>query len=476
MTESAVALAKKLQSKEISAREVLDDLWPRLEAANKELSAYVTLCPEEARAQAEAIDTRRAKGEDLGPWAGLPIGVKDLLCTDGVKTTCSSKILANFVPPYDATVIRKIKEAGFVIVGKTNMDEFAMGSSTENSGFFPTLNPLDLERVPGGSSGGSAAATTRGVPQLTLGSETGGSIRQPASFCGCVGLKPTYGRVSRYGVIAFASSLDQIGPLSQTVEDNAMLLGVIAGHDRMDATSIPEPVPDYLAFLENEIKGFRIGIAPEFFGQGLDPEVNAEIGKGIKTFEDLGCEIVEIELPHTPYGIATYYLVCTAEASSNLARYDGVVFGHRDPDATEIVEMAAQTRAQGFGTEVKRRIMLGNYVLSAGYFDAYYLKAQRVRTLIKQDFDNAFRKCDLILTPTTPTTAFKHGEKVSDPLSMYLSDVYTASVNLAGNAAISVPCGADSKGLPVGLQLIGPPLGEETLLRAARQFELAHTP
>lgn len=473
MPESAVQLAKKLQSKEISAREVLQDLLPRLEIENQKLNAYTTLCPEEAMASAKSIDERRAKGESLSPWAGLPIGVKDVICTQGIRTTCSSKILANFIPPYDATVVRKLKEHGFVIVGKTNMDEFAMGSSTENSAFSPTRNPVNTDHVPGGSSGGSAAATTAGVPVLTLGSETGGSIRQPASFCGCVGIKPTYGRVSRYGLIAFASSLDQIGPFAQTVEDAAMLLGVIAGHDPMDGTSVPNPVPDYLAGLEGDIKGTRIGIAAEYFAEGLDPEVRAQVERGIKTLESLGCECVEVHLPHMEYGIAAYYFTCTAEASSNLARYDGVVFGHRTAEAGDIVDMAAKSRAEGFGEEVKRRIMLGTYVLSAGFYDAYYLKAQRVRTLIKQDFDKAFEKCDLIVTPTCPSTAFKFGEKTADPLSMYLSDVYTTTVNLAGIAGISVPCGADSQGLPVGMQIIAPVLGEEKLLRVSHQFQLA---
>ncbi|MCG3196052.1 MAG: Asp-tRNA(Asn)/Glu-tRNA(Gln) amidotransferase subunit GatA [Candidatus Omnitrophica bacterium] len=474
MPESAVKLAARLRAKEISAREVMEDLIPRLEARNRDLNAYVTLCPDQARKQAEEIDNRRAKGEELSPWAGLPIGVKDVICTQGIRTTCSSRMLETFVPPYDATVVRKLKEHGFLIVGKTNMDEFAMGSSTENSAFFTTRNPADLERVPGGSSGGSAAAAAAGIPALTLGSDTGGSIRQPAAFCGCVGLKPTYGRVSRYGLIAFASSLDQIGPFAQTVEDTAMLLGVLAGQDPMDATSIPGPVPDYLAGLHGDIRGTRIGIPGEYFAEGLDPEVRAEIEKGIKTLEGLGCEVVEVNLPHTEYGIAAYYFTCTAEASSNLARYDGVVFGHRANESGDIVEMAAKTRAEGFGAEVKRRIMLGTYVLSSGFYDAYYLKAQRVRTLIKRDFEKAFGKCDLIVTPTTPTTAFKAGEKTSDPLEMYLSDVYTTTINLAGVAGLSVPCGKDSKGLPVGMQIISPVLGEENLLQVAHQFQLAH--
>lgn len=474
MPESAIALARKLQTREVSAREVVADLLPRLEEKNRELRAYVTLLPEQALAQAEAIDQRRAKGENLGPWAGLPIGLKDLLCTQGVRTTCSSRMLENFVPPYDATVTRRVKEAGFVIVGKTNMDEYAMGSSSENSAFFTTRNPVDPSRVPGGSSSGAAAATAAGIPLLNMGSETGGSIRQPAAFCGCVGLKTTYGRVSRYGVVAFASSLDQIGPLAQTVEDAAMLLGVIAGHDPMDGTSLPHPVPDYLMELEGDVKGLKIGVPREYFIEGLHPEVRARIDEGIRTLEGLGCEIVEVSLPHTEYAIATYYLVCTAEASSNLARYDGVVFGHRHPDSAEIVEMAAKTRAEGFGEEVKRRIMLGTYVLSAGFYDAYYLKAQRVRRLIKNDFDKAFEKVDLLVTPTTPTTAFKFGDKTADPLSMYLADIFTASVNLAGICGISVPCGKDSQGLPVGLQLIGPELGEALVLKAAHCFQLAH--
>jgi aspartyl-tRNA(Asn)/glutamyl-tRNA(Gln) amidotransferase subunit A len=474
MPESAVRLAERLRRKEISAREVIDDLMPRLEERNRELQAYTTICAVEARKAAEGIDDRRARGEDLPPWAGLPIGVKDVLCTKGIRTTCGSKMLANFVPPYDATVVQKLKQQGFIIVGKTNMDEFAMGSSTENSAFFTTRNPVDPERVPGGSSGGSAAATAAGIPVLTLGSDTGGSIRQPAALCGCVGLKPTYGRVSRYGLVAFASSLDQVGPFAQTVEDAAMLLNVISGHDPMDGTSIPGPVPDYLAALKGDIKGVRIGIPKGALGEGLDEEVRSEIEKGLKTLETLGCEVIEVEMPHSDYGIAVYYFICTAEASSNLARYDGVVFGYRTGEAGDIVDMAARTRAEGFGAEVKRRIMLGTYVLSAGFYDAYYLKAQRVRTLIKRDFEKAFEKCDLVVTPTSPTTAFKIGEKSSDPLSMYLSDVYTTTVNLAGIAGISVPCGKDSKGLPVGIQMISPALGEEKLLRIAHQFQMAH--
>ncbi len=474
MRESAVKLAEKLRRKEISACEVIDDLMPRLEARNRDLQAYTTICAEEARKTAREIDDRRARGEDLPPWAGLPIGVKDVLCTKGIRTTCSSKMLENFIPPYDATVVRKLKENGFIVTGKTNMDEFAMGSSTENSAFFTTRNPVDPERVPGGSSGGSAAAAAAGIPALTLGSDTGGSIRQPAALCGCVGLKPTYGRVSRYGLIAFASSLDQVGPFAQTVEDAAMLLGVISGHDPMDGTSIPGPVPDYLSALKGDIRGARIGIPKGSLGEGLDAGVRSEIEKGLKTLESLGCEMIEVEMPHSDYGIAVYYFICTAEASSNLARYDGVVFGHRTAEAGDIVDMAAKTRAEGFGAEVKRRIMLGTYVLSAGFYDAYYLKAQRVRTLIKQDFEKAFEKCDLVVTPTSPTTAFKIGEKSADPLAMYLSDVYTTTVNLAGIAGISIPCGKDSQGLPVGIQMICPALGEEKLLRAAHQFQEAH--
>jgi len=474
MPESAVKLAERLRRKELSAHEVIEDLLPRLEERNRQLQAYTTICAEEALKAALEIDNRRARGEDLSPWAGLPIGVKDVLCTRGIRTTCGSKMLANFVPPYDATVVRKLKEHGFIIVGKTNMDEFAMGSSTENSAFFTTRNPVDPERVPGGSSGGSAAATAAGIPPLTLGSDTGGSIRQPAALCGCVGLKPTYGRVSRYGLVAFASSLDQVGPFAQTVEDAAMLLGVIAGHDPMDATSIPGPIPDYLAALKGDPRGTRIGIPKGSLGEGVDGEVRIEVEKGLKTLEALGCELIEVDMPHSDYGIAVYYFICTAEASSNLARYDGVVYGHRSEEAGDIVEMAAKTRAEGFGAEVKRRIMLGTYVLSAGFYDAYYLKAQRVRTLIKRDFERAFEKCDLVVTPTSPTTAFKIGEKTADPLSMYLSDIFTTTVNLAGIAGISIPCGKDSQGLPVGIQMIAPALGEEKLLRIAHQFQLAH--
>jgi len=431
--------------------------------------AYISLDEEGALRKAEEVDARVARGEEVGVLAGVPVAVKDNICIKGMRTTCASKILENFVSPYDATVVEKLKAADAVFLGKTNLDEFAMGSSTENSYFGPTRNPHDPERVPGGSSGGSAAALAAGEAVLALGSDTGGSIRQPASFCGVVGLKPTYGRVSRYGLVAFASSLDQIGPMAKNVKDTALLLNVISGYDPRDSTSAPVEVPDFTKALDEGIEGIRIGLPREYFAEGLEDEVREKVLEAVDILEGEGAEVVEVSLPHTKYAIATYYIVAPAEASSNLARYDGVKYGFR-AEGRDLYEMYCNTRSQGFGEEVKRRIMLGTYTLSAGYYEAYYLKALKVRTLIKQDFEEAFETCDLLATPTSPTVAFRLGEKVADPLTMYLSDVYTVSVNLAGLPGISVPCGS-SDGLPVGLQLIGRPFDEETLLRVAHVVE-----
>jgi len=431
--------------------------------------AYISLDEEGALRKAEEVDARVARGEEVGVLAGVPVAVKDNICIKGMRTTCASKILENFVSPYDATVVEKLKAADAVFLGKTNLDEFAMGSSTENSYFGPTRNPHDPERVPGGSSGGSAAALAAGEAVLALGSDTGGSIRQPASFCGVVGLKPTYGRVSRYGLVAFASSLDQIGPMAKNVKDTALLLNVISGYDPRDSTSAPVEVPDFTKALDEGIEGIRIGLPREYFAEGLEDEVREKVLEAVDILKGEGAEVVEVSLPHTKYAIATYYIVAPAEASSNLARYDGVKYGFR-AEGRDLYEMYCNTRSQGFGEEVKRRIMLGTYTLSAGYYEAYYLKALKVRTLIKQDFEEAFETCDLLATPTSPTVAFRLGEKVADPLTMYLSDVYTVSVNLAGLPGISVPCGS-SDGLPVGLQLIGRPFDEETLLRVAHVVE-----
>jgi aspartyl-tRNA(Asn)/glutamyl-tRNA(Gln) amidotransferase subunit A len=444
----------------------------RIDALDERLGAYLTVTTDEARAAAGAAEQRYRAGAARSPLDGIPIAYKDVLCTRGVRTTCGSRILEHFAPPYDATVVSRLRAAGAVMLGKTNMDEFAMGSSTENSAFQPTRNPWDLARVPGGSSGGSAAAVAGDLAPAALGTDTGGSIRQPAAFCGTVGLKPTYGRVSRYGLIAFASSLDQIGPLTRDVQDAALVLGTIAGHDPRDATSVPAPVPDYTAALEGGVRGLKIGVPGEYFAEGLDPEVEAVVRQAIAVLRDLGGVLQDISLPTTDYGIAVYYVIAPAEASSNLARYDGVKYGLRVPKARDLVEMSARTRAAGFGPEVKRRIMLGTYALSAGYYEAYYGRAQKVRTLVRRDFDSAFATVDLIAAPTTPSVAFKHGEK-EDPLAMYLNDVFTVPGSLAGVPAISIRCGFIGAGLPVGLQLIGKPLDEATLLRAAWAYEQA---
>ena len=465
-------LHDKLKKKEVSSVEATQSLLARIEAVERKVNAFITVTPEEALANAAEADHRIAAGE-MDLLTGIPVALKDIFLTKGIRTTCGSRILHDFIPPYDATSVTKLKERGMVLVGKLNQDEFAMGSSTESSFFGKTRNPWDLECIPGGSSGGSAAAIAAQQATATLGTDTGGSIRQPASHCGCVGLKPTYGRVSRYGVIAYASSLDQVGPVTRDVSDCAVMLGAVAGYDPKDSTSVDLPVPDYRNALVNDVKGLRIGLPKEYFIPGLHPDVKKAMDNAIATYDALGAEFREISLPHTDYAVATYYLIATAEASSNLARYDGVRFGHRTADPKGLLDMYMKSRSEGFGPEVKRRIMLGTYALSSGYYDAYYLKAQKVRTLIMQDFIKAFEQVDLILTPVAPTPAFRIGEKAEDPLQMYLSDIFTIPANLAGICGISVPAGFSGTGLPIGLQLIGRPFGEETLLRAAFTFEQA---
>lgn len=458
-----------LRARAISAVELTRACLDRINEVERRLNAFVTVCPREALEQAETADQRLKQG-DGGAMCGIPLAIKDIFLTRGVRTTCASKILGNFVPPYDGTVIARLREAGAVFAGKANMDEFAMGSSTENSAFGPARNPYNRERVPGGSSGGSAAAVAADECLAALGTDTGGSIREPASFCGVVGIKPTYSRVSRYGVIAFASSLDQVGPFTKTVRDSAILLQVIAGVDTRDSTCSARPVPDYEQALTGQIKGLRVGVPREYFVTGIDPEVERAVRNALQQLETLGAQLVEISLPHTEYATATYYIVATAEASANLARYDGIRYGMR-VEADSNIELYSRTRAKGFGAEVKRRIMLGTFALSSGYYDAYYLKAQKVRTLIRQDFTQAFRNCDVIATPVAPTTAFRLGEKMSDPLQMYLSDIFTISVNLAGLPGLSIPCGYDQDGMPIGLQLIGAPFDEATVLRIADAYE-----
>ncbi len=465
-------VSELLRKRKVSSVELTRDVLARLEAVEPQVHAFVTVTKAEALRAAEAADARLAQGGNLTPLTGVPIALKDLLATRGVTTTCGSKMLHNFKPPYNATVVEKLEESGAVSVGKLNMDEFAMGSSTENSHWGPTRNPWDLSRIPGGSSGGSAAAVAADQAFATLGSDTGGSIRQPAACCGIVGLKPTYGRVSRYGLVAFASSLDQIGPMTKDVEDCAILLSVISGHDAKDSTSAPVPVPDYRAVLSRDLKGLRIGLPKEFFIDGTDPDVSKAVSDAVAKMESLGASVREVSLPHSPYSLAVYYILAPCEASSNLARYDGVRYGFRVP-GENIVDMYSKTRAQGFGPEVKRRIMLGTYALSSGYYDAYYLKALKVRRLIKQDYDRVFEQVDVLAGPTAPTAAFRIGEKTSDPLSMYLSDVFTISVNIAGLPGISLPCGFTRDDLPVGLQLIGKPFDEGVLLKAAFAYEQA---
>jgi len=465
---------EKLTAGEVSSVELTEAVLDRILAVDNQVKAYLTLTPEAALEQARQADARRAAGEDA-PLLGIPLAIKDVICTQGVPTTCGSRILEDFVPPYDATAVARLKAAGAVLLGKTNTDEFAMGSSTENSAFFATHNPWDLDRVPGGSSGGSAAAVAADECLGALGTDTGGSVRQPAALCGVVGLKPTYGRVSRYGLVAFASSLDQIGVLTKDVLDAALLLGVIAGHDPNDATSLDRPVPDYVGALRRSpegLEGLRIGVPREYFIEGMQPEVEEAVRAALDVLADLGAEVREVSLPHTDYALPVYYLIAPAEASANLARYDGVRYGLR-VEAEDMWETYRQTRGRGFGAEVKRRIMLGTYALSAGYYDAYYLRAQKVRTLIKGDFDRAFRQVDVIVAPVTPTTAFRIGEKVDDPLQMYLSDVFTLSMNLAGIGGVSLPCGFDRQGLPIGMQVMGPALGEEVVLRVAYAYQQA---
>ncbi|MCY3554099.1 MAG: amidase family protein [Gemmatimonadetes bacterium] len=502
---AAYELAPRIQSGEVAAEEVASEVLRLIEEKDPTINAYLAVDREAVIEDARDVDRRIAAGEATGPLAGVPIAIKDAICTKGLETTCASRILEGFVPPYDATVIARLRAADAVIVGKTNMDQFGMGSSNENTGFDVCRNPLDTSRVPGGSSGGSAAALAAGTAVLALGEDTGGSIRQPAAFCGVVGLKPTYGRVSRFGIIAYGSSFDQVGPMARNVEDCAQLLGVIAGHDPMDTTSASQAVPDYTADLKQGIEGVRIGVPDEYLAEGLDASVKESVTQAIERMESLGARVESVHLPHTEYAVAAYYILVTAEASSNLARYDGVKYGYRGVDGgmstaegtaggsggasaaeTEVGAgvgapalapedrldtMYGSTRSGGFGPEVKRRIMLGTYVLSAGYYDAYYDKAQRARTLIKGDFDQAFEKVDLLVAPTTPTTAFRIGEKIDDPLQMYLSDVYTVPINLAGVPAISLPCGTDPDGMPIGLQIIGPHFGEERILQAAYAFE-----
>ncbi|MFA6169264.1 MAG: Asp-tRNA(Asn)/Glu-tRNA(Gln) amidotransferase subunit GatA [Candidatus Margulisiibacteriota bacterium] len=467
--KTAHELHALLSGKQVSSLELTEAVFERINRVEDKVKAYVTLTKEEAIRQARTADARLKSGENITPLTGIPVAVKDNMCTQGVLTTCGSKILGNYLPPYDATIVSRLKAAGAVIIGKANMDEFAMGSSTENSAIYPTRNPWDLDTVPGGSSGGSAAAVAADEAVLALGSDTGGSIRQPASFCGVVGLKPTYGRVSRYGLVAFASSLDQIGPLTKDVTDSALLLNVIAGRDEKDATSVDRPVPDYRQALVDDVKGVKIGLITNLLGAGIAPEVKQAVKAAADTFANLGAEIVEVELPSFEYAVSTYYLLAPAEASSNLARFDGVKYGQRAA-AKDLLSMYCETRRAGFGPEVKRRIMIGTYALSAGYYDAYYLKALKVRTLIKQDFDRALGQCDVLISPTSPTVAFKVGEKTADPLAMYLSDIATIPVNLAGLPALSLPCGM-SGNLPIGLQIIGQPFAEETILRVAFTYE-----
>lgn len=460
-----------VREKKVTVHEIIQDIFNQIDRIDDTIKAFITLNREEAYQQAEEIDKKVKNGEKLPALAGVTVAAKDILAIKGMETTCGSKILKGFIPPYNATVINRLKEAGAIIIGKTNMDEFAMGSSTENSAFFPTHNPWDLERVPGGSSGGSAAAVAVDETHIALGTDTGGSIRQPASFCGIVGLKPTYGRVSRYGLIAFASSFDQIGTLTKDVEDSALVMNIISGQDHKDSTSTNLKVPDYLKSCREGVKGLKIGIPKEYFLKGLDLEVKLAIDNSLKIFEKLGAKIELISLPHTEYALPAYYLISTAEASSNLARYDGIQYGYRTENYENLSSLYRSTRSEGFGNEVKRRIMLGTYALSSGYYDAYYLKAQKVRTLIRQGFDKVFKKYDVLITPTSPTPAFKINEKVDDPLTMYLSDIYTIPINLAGVPAISINCGYSKNNLPIGLQIIGKHFDEETILRAAFNFE-----
>jgi len=463
-------LQDKIKKKEVSAGEIVDDVFKRIDAVDGKVHSYITLMRESAYEAAESADRDIRVGK-INALTGIPVALKDIMCTGGVRTTCGSRILHNFIPPYDATVVKKLREAGAVFVGKANMDEFAMGSSTETSWFGVTRNPWDLERIPGGSSGGSASAVAADECIAAMGSDTGGSIRQPAALCGVVGLKPTYGRVSRFGLIAFASSLDQIGPFTKDVEDCAIMMNVIAGYDPMESTSVPMEMPDYLSFIGKDIRGWTMGIPKEYFIEGIDPEVEGAVRKAIAVLEGQGAKCVDISLPHTEYCLAVYYVIAPAEASSNLARYDGVKYGYRSADGRDLLEMYKMTRSEGFGAEVKRRIMIGTYALSSGYYDAYYKKASQVRTLIKRDFQEAFKSCDVIITPTSPTPAFRIGEKTDDPLQMYLSDIFTISTNLAGIPGISVPCGYTKSGLPIGVQFLAGHFEEGKLLQVAHAYE-----
>jgi len=460
-----------LVKKEVTSREATEALYRRIKEVDEKIKAYLLLTEEKAYRQADDVDRKIAKGEDIGDLSGIPLGLKDILCTKGVRTTCGSKILEDYVPFYDGTVVKKLRERDAVFLGKLNMDEFAMGSSTENSGFQITRNPWNLDRIPGGSSGGSAAAVAADECIAALGTDTGGSIRQPAFCCGVVGLKPTYGRVSRYGLVAFASSLDQIGPITKDVKDCAILMSAISGYDPYDSTSVNIEVPDYKKSLVRDVKGIRIGIPKEYFIEGIDPDVEKAVTQAIDLFGKWGAEVKRVSLPHTEYAVAIYYIIATAEASSNLARYDGVKYGLRSKGYRDLMEMYTQTRAKGFGQEVKRRIILGTYVLSAGYYEAYYRKASQVRTLMRKDFEDAFRQVDVIIAPTAPTPAFRIGEKTEDPLQMYLSDIFTIPVNIAGIPGISIPCGFSRENLPIGLQIMGKHFDEAMLLKVAYTFE-----
>ena len=464
-------LQEKLKNKELTVTQIIDAYTENIENRENDVQAFVTTLNNEAKKQAQEIQEKIDNGEELGEFAGIPIGIKDNMCTKGVKTTCSSRMLENFIAPYDATVVEKLKDENIINLGKLNMDEFAMGGSTEYSYFKKTRNPWNLNKVPGGSSGGSAAAVAAGMVPWALGSDTGGSIRQPSSFCGVVGLKPTYGLVSRYGLVAFASSLDQIGPITKDVKDSAMLLNLIAGHDKKDTTSEEREKIDYTKCLQNDVKGLKIGVPKEFFGEGINQEVKESLEKAMQTYKDMGAIVEEISLDVAQYSLATYYIIACAEASSNLGRFDGIRYGHRAKDFKNISELFVKSRSEGFGPEVKRRIILGTYVLSSGYYDAYYKKAQQVRTLVTNEFNKAFEKYDVILTPTSPTVAFDIGSKTTNPLEMYLSDICTVSVNIAGLPGISIPCGVDSTGMPIGMQLIGNKFCEETILNAAYTFE-----
>lgn len=468
---TAEEIGKAYREKTLTVPEVVKAFLDNIEKEDEKIKAYITVCREEALKKADEVQAMFDAGKEMGALAGIPIAIKDNICTKGVRTTCASKMLENFIPPYDASVMKKIEATNAIILGKTNMDEFAMGGSTENSAFFITKNPVNLDKVPGGSSGGSAAAVAGKMAPISLGSDTGGSIREPASFCGIVGMKPTYGLVSRYGLVAFASSLDQIGPFSKTVRDNAVLLTAIAGHDEMDSTSANVENKDYEKALVNDVKGLKIGVPKEYFGEGINEKVRASLEKAIEKYKELGAEVEECSLPVTEYALPTYYIIACAEASSNLGRYDGIRYGYRTKNFESLKDIYKNSRTEGFGDEVKRRIILGTYVLSSGYYDAYYKKAQKVRTLVKKGFEEAFEKYDVLLTPTVPTVAFDIGSKSKNPLEMYMTDILTVSINIAGVPAISIPCGKDSSGMPIGMQLIAKHFNEETLYRAAYTFE-----